>query len=822
MQKPGSIHCLTQNSKIFQRPLPINKLTVGNAVVYEEKNEVFLKPHKLYESCVVKLLKTDEIVEKEVDKPIFLPLEDDEIQNDEAINVALNKNFVKVPKTEEKVKISKKKFKNTENFVRTNLSRSKSNKKLGKTMCPKRKFRYFTRENPETEESNQLMYSAGYTQKIRTQETSPTQILEKEFCFESFRQGQLESILDVLANRNVISVLPTGTGKSLIYQMCARILGGLCIVISPLLSLITDQLLRLPNNLSGSALTSNVSLYSKILSQAKSGVFDILFVTPEKFLSESIHTLPNISLICIDEAHCMSKLSNSSRLSYMLIPKLISHQRILALTAAIDCIGLSDLKTILKIDSVISHGPALRPNLNVTVSREDDTLTAVGKIIHTNRFKTGSIIIYCPMQYLADSVAQWLRSKGESCMSYHSGIGNYRRNKVQEDFITGKIRIIVATVAFGMGIDKTNINGVIHLSLPYSLEHFIQGSGRAGRNGLEANVHVFINEKSLNYSRALIYSSHVTKKHVVMLIKLLRPKTLKRARDQPRPEGPVLYKIIGEMTEELGLDKERILSLFYYLESKNVISSVFVCPVTLNVSFHKTQPDVLAEKYAIISQILTTGKKLAQSRRVHLPELCEKINLTIEEVIKVVKRLSATGEIFAEFNDEAFVITAGNLPEELELLSLAKETEEYFSSIEEVFRKKIETCFMILDRVAKDSFGQCEDCNGELGGLIEEYLHKSFYDEIPEEELRDISLDIHSLASEIDGIPEPKDICCILQGINTVRTPGTRWKNSYLWGRYNRFKFLQVYNQCCEVLLEDLNKKVVFKENLYEDEVIEN
>ena len=582
--------------------------------------------------------------------------------------------------------------------------------------------------------------------------------------------------------------------------------------------------MRLPESLSASALYSNLSYsnYHNIIQQAKTGKLDILYLTPEKFLSENIYNLSNISLICIDEAHCISKYSKSSRLSYMLIPKLIKNHCVLALTAAVDSITLRDLKTQLNIEKTVSYGRALRENLSISVSRENDIITIAGKLIKSERFKHGSIIIYCAMQYITDSVAQWLRSKGETCMSYHSGLGDYKRNKVQEDFITGRIRIIVATIAFGMGIDKANITGVIHLHMPYSLEHFIQESGRAGRDGQKANIHVLISESSLYYQRALLYSSHITKKQIIQLIKLMNPSTLKRLRDQPASLGPVLTLKITDTCEDMGLDKEIILCLLYYLESKSVISSVSVNPVTLTISFHKTSPEILAEKYAIISHILTTGKKLSGSRRIYLPELAEKVKLSVSEVTKVIKRLAATGEISAEFSDDAFIITAGELPTELRLLDLARETEEYFSGIEETLRKKIETCFMVLDTVAKDTFNECSDCNHELAETVEEYLKKGFYDEIPEDNLGDIDIDIHCVAAEIDGIPDAKDITCILQGINTNKTPASRWKNYHMWGRYNKFKFLQIYNAASKVLLDDIGTKVKYKQSSKDLEVIEN
>lgn len=792
----------------------------------EEKVVSPVKTTCLYESVVVKLLKADEkeIIENDDGIVKEFPLKDDEIQGDDYIRVAIEENFVKVKPSAVKEPIQKpKKVKHVENFVRTNMSRSRSSKKMGQTGCPKKKFRYFTPSAQTQDEFSKMIFSSGYKNRKRSTETSLEKILEEEFQFCSFRQGQKESLEYILQGQNTLTILPTGTGKSLIYQMASRILGGLTIVISPLLSLISDQIQRLPNCLSAAAFYSNLSYsqYHQILSDIKDGHIDIVYVTPEKFISEALYTIKNISLICIDEAHCVSKYSTSTRLSFLQLPRLFGKVKILALTAAIDTIAENDLMSLLKIDEKVSFGRALRDNLLVTVSREDDVLTAAGKLVKTERFKKGSIIIYCSMQYMADSIAQWLRSKGELCMSYHSGHSEARRGHVQEDFVTGKIRIIVATVAFGMGIDKSNIAGVIHIHMPQSLEQFIQESGRAGRNGSKAHIHVMINESTLYFLRSLIYSNHITKKQIFQLVKTMRPFNLKRSRDEDFSQGPRMTLIITTVCEETGLSKERLLSVFHYFIDQGLVKDLCISPVTANVSFHKTPPEVLASKFAIISHILNIGKKLAGSRKIDLVTLSSKLSLKIIEIVKVLKRLAATGEIFVEFSDDAFIIDSGIIPEDMALVSFAKSAEEHFFTIENVFRKKIETCFMLFDRVAKDYFSDCQDVNNELSELIEDYLHKGYYDEIPEDQLPDISADVHCIKVDIDGIPEAKDISCILQGIHTERTPISRWKVSHLWGRLRKFRYDQVYYAVNEILMEDIGARVKYKHSESEIEIIE-
>jgi ATP-dependent DNA helicase Q4 len=531
-----------------------------------------------------------------------------------------------------------------------------------------------------------------------------------------------------------------------------------------------------------------------------------LYVTPERFISESIFQIQNIKLVCIDEAHCISKFSTSSRFSYMILPKFLKNFTRLALTGSIDKQSQDDVEKLLWIKKVVKFGRAFRKNLQVTVSREDDILTFAGKICRSENYKKGSLIFYCNLQYLTDSVSQWLRSKGETCQSYHSGLSDSRRQQVQEDFTSGKVRILVATVSFGMGIDKSNVSSVIHLHLPSSLEQFIQESGRAGRNGDLAKVHILVNDSTLYYQRSLIYSNHINKRHILSFGKILHP-NLKRTRDS-QESSEFLYIQISQFLQELGVNKETLLEILNFFEKKGLVSNVSISPLNANISFHKTSPEELSKKFAIVSHVLTTGKKLASCRRVYLPELAKKVGLDIRDTVKVLKRLAATGEINAEFMDEGFELTCLSFPSEIELLKLAAETEEFFQGIEEVLRTKIETCFLVFDKVAKDSFQQCQDVFEEISDLIEEYIQGKLVEEMPVIKVDGIKNDVLCVATQFEGVPDSKDITCVLQGINTERTPYSRWKGYYLWSRYRKCRFMDVYQQVTQVLIEGIEEKV--------------
>lgn len=771
---------------------------------------------QLYESSVLKLMQNDEIEVKEPEiLQLDMPLAESEI-NDETFNKALNQNFVNIPKKKpEKLKKDLKPPKYKENFVRLNMSKGKSFKKMGKTRFGKKgkKKAMFDPTSYGLDQRNLVAYSDGFLNKARSECSDFLEMLNSEFKFKNFREGQLESIEKVIARQNVLTILPTGAGKSLIYQFSARVMGGLTIVITPLVSLITDQLLRLPKCLSGAGIHAQLppQLQFKIYQESKDGKVDILYITPEKFLSDCF-TFPHISLVCIDEAHCMSQLSFSSRLSYMLIPKALNKTPVLALTATADTYTQTEITDILHINSVVSYGIPLRSNIEIRVSKDPDITTAVGRLIKTEAFKKGSILIYAPFQYLTDSIAHWLKSKGESVASFHGGLPDYKKEKTQEGFMTGKIRILVATVSFGMGIDKGDIRGVIHVYLPKTLEHLVQETGRAGRDGGQSNAHIILNERGMHQMRALGHSNHITKRHVIQIVKLLGNNNLKRKREEPELSAHNCILKLNETCEEMGLEKDTISALLIELENRKV---VFLNPLTytsVQIRFHRTQPEVLAEKYSIISHVLSKCKNYAGIRRLYIPDISESLGLKVHEIIQVLRRLSATGEISCEFMEEAFIIEPNQVPYEFELLSLAKDVENHFSRIENIFQEKIETCYNTLDKFASESYSLSQNCNEELGLIINRYLSGQIKEMMDELKLPfDIDMDMHSIVGKFDGVPDAKDITCILQGINTRRTPSMRWREHHMWGRYAKYPFMSVYEAANEFLLDEYELKSEYR-----------
>ncbi|PNX92302.1 ATP-dependent DNA helicase q-like 5-like protein, partial [Trifolium pratense] len=332
--------------------------------------------------------------------------------------------------------------------------------------------------------------------------------------YDSFREGQLEAIQNVLAGKSTMLILPTGAGKSLCYQLSALILPGITLVVSPLIALMIDQLRQLPPLISGALLSSSQTLEesSETLSQVRQGTIKVLFVSPERFLNEEflsvISAVSSVSLVVIDEAHCISEWSHNFRPSFMrlrasLLHKSLNVGSVLAMTATATTTTLDAIMSALDIPYTnLIQNAHLRDNLRLM----KDLLVLIKSSPFT---EVKSIIVYCKFQSDTDQISRYLNDNNIKAKSYHSGISAKERGYVQELFGSNKIRVVVATVAFGMGLDKRDVGAVIHYSLPESLEEYVQEIGRAGRDGRLSYCHLFYDDEMYFKLRSLMYSEGV-------------------------------------------------------------------------------------------------------------------------------------------------------------------------------------------------------------------------------------------------------------------------------------------------------------------------
>lgn len=332
---------------------------------------------------------------------------------------------------------------------------------------------------------------------------SPRDILKQYWGYESFRPLQEDIIQSILDKKDVLALLPTGGGKSICFQVPALLLDGLCMVISPLIALMKDQVQNLQQkNIPALALHSGMQPpeVERTLQQAISGQYKFLYVSPERLetrlFQEYLPALP-IRLLAIDEAHCISQWGYDFRPPYLRIAAFrekIPGVPCLALTASATRKVQDDIRLRLnfgKAQAVFQQSFA-RPNLSYTVREPVSKQTQLLEIL---RRVAGSSIVYCKTRKHTKQVADLLKMHGLAADFYHAGLSHAERNTRQQDWISGKIRVIAATNAFGMGIDKPDVRSVVHYDLPDCLENYYQEAGRAGRDGQPAYAVLLIQAK---------------------------------------------------------------------------------------------------------------------------------------------------------------------------------------------------------------------------------------------------------------------------------------------------------------------------------------
>ena len=324
-------------------------------------------------------------------------------------------------------------------------------------------------------------------------------VLKSVFGYQSFRKGQEEVINVTLNGQDALVVMATGNGKSLCYQIPALCFAGLTLVISPLISLMKDQVDQLQaNGIEADFLNSSQTLEQQQQVQNKliSGQLKLLYVSPEKVMTNSFFQLisySKVSFIAIDEAHCISQWGHDFRPEYTQLGGLkasFPHAPIMALTATADYATRQDILTHLNLENPHKYiGSFDRPNIRYTLEEKYKPMEQLTRFVLAQKGKSG--IIYCNSRNKVERIAESLRNKGVSASAYHAGMETVLRERVQQDFQRDNVQVVVATIAFGMGINKSNVRFVAHFDLPRSIESYYQETGRAGRDDLPAEAVLF-------------------------------------------------------------------------------------------------------------------------------------------------------------------------------------------------------------------------------------------------------------------------------------------------------------------------------------------
>ena len=341
---------------------------------------------------------------------------------------------------------------------------------------------------------------------------SPIEILNEVFGFSSFRPVQQEIVETVLSGKNAFVLMPTGGGKSLCYQVPALCLPGTALVISPLISLMKDQVDALREN-GVSAACYNSALGEaearRVLADLHAGELKLLYVAPERLLSDGfldrIKSLP-VSLFAIDEAHCVSQWGHDFRPEYAqlgMLREIFPDVPMIALTATADMQTRTDVLSRLGLHDAVCYFAGFdRPNIRYSVIEKNKPFNQLAGFLSSRQDEAG--IVYALSRKRVEEVAKKLCAAGIKAAAYHAGLPDKERHRVQDAFLRDDIKVVVATVAFGMGIDKSNVRYVVHYDLPKSIESYYQETGRAGRDGLPADALLLFGYGDVAVARSLI------------------------------------------------------------------------------------------------------------------------------------------------------------------------------------------------------------------------------------------------------------------------------------------------------------------------------
>ncbi|MEG3766661.1 RecQ family ATP-dependent DNA helicase [Alteromonas sp. 14N.309.X.WAT.G.H12] len=448
-----------------------------------------------------------------------------------------------------------------------------------------------------------------------------TSILQRLFGFSSFRMGQEDVVQRLLNQRSTLAIFPTGSGKSLCYQFVATQLPHLTLVVSPLLALMKDQLAFLrEKGVAAESIDSTLTpeQNKQVMQDVRTGQCKILMVSVERFKNERFRQFiesVSVSMLVIDEAHCISEWGHNFRPDYLKLPAYkqgLNIPLVLLLTATATNKVKQDMAQRFAIapDDIIQTG-FYRENLNLNVTPVDDA-NKNKALLQELQQQQGAGIVYVTLQHTAEDVARFLQQNGYKASAYHAGLDSDKRQSIQQDFMQNHLQVVVATIAFGMGIDKSDIRFVIHYDLPKSIENYSQEIGRGGRDGQPANCTVLANLDGLVTIENFVYGDTPEQTAIQHVID-----DIASQKESATPNGVYQWEMqINSLSTLSNIRQLPLKTLLVQLELAGIIRPLYAYFAEYKYRFNTDKAQILSqfsqERSAFLNAVFThtTMKKV--------------------------------------------------------------------------------------------------------------------------------------------------------------------------------------------------------------------